>query len=92
MVVYFSSSNFNPDSISEKIQKIYDNSIVFGCTTAGEIISGKMLKNSVVVILLSSETIQDVKVEVVENIKTENKIPEIFKNFEQYYKIPMSSI
>lgn len=85
LVIFFASSSFNPDAISKEMKNAFENIPTIGCSTAGEIVSGKMLKNSVVAMALNSEIINDVKVEVVERIKEENKIPEVFKSFESYY-------
>ena len=43
LLLYFASSKYAPDYISRKMQEAFPDSAVFGCSTAGEIISGKML-------------------------------------------------
>jgi hypothetical protein len=39
-LIFFASTYFDT-SISEKISAAFGNATVFGCTTAGEIVSGK---------------------------------------------------
>ena len=63
----------------------FKSSEVFGCTTSGEITSGKMLKNSIVAMALSSEIIEDVKVEVVENLNDKNEVKKVFAEFDNYF-------
>jgi hypothetical protein len=63
--------------------------VVFGCSTAGEIVSGKMLKGSIVAMALSKEIIQDVIVEVVSNIKINNDLKPALSSFEKYYHMTM---
>ncbi|MEA3221985.1 MAG: FIST N-terminal domain-containing protein [Thermodesulfobacteriota bacterium] len=92
MAIFFASSKFGAESLSNQLSQVFEGASVFGCSTAGEIVSGKMLKGSVVLMLFAPEVIADVKLGVVENIRTENMVPEVFKNFEDYYKTPMSEM
>jgi hypothetical protein len=89
MLIYFASSNYEPDSISKLMGESFPGVLVFGCTTAGEISNDKMLKNSVAAMAFNSEVIEDGKIEVVENIKKEGNVKKAFKAFEDYYKISM---
>lgn len=92
MVIYFASSGFDHDLLGDQMQKRFGKAAVFGCSTAGEIVSGKMLKQSVVAMIFDPESIDDVKVEIVENIRAENRIPEAFERFEAYFGTPMSEL
>lgn len=92
MVIFFASSKFDPEEISFRMQAAFKNASVFGCSTAGELISGKLLKGSAVAMAFDSESIQDVAVEVHENANTENRIPDIFKSFESYYHCPAARL
>lgn len=92
MVVCFASAGFDPESLSRQMKQIFEGAHVFGCSTAGEIVSGRLLKESVVAMLFSAKAVDDVKVEVVENIRNENRIPEAFRHFEDYYNVPMSEM
>jgi hypothetical protein len=91
MVLYFASSAYDPFIISKQMQTIFADATVFGCSTAGELISGAMLKGSITAMLFSADAIKDVKIEVVENIAAENHIPEAFQRFEKYFNVPMMS-
>ncbi len=85
LIIFFSSSVFRPKELSQKMQEGFGSATIFGCTTAGEIVSGKMLKNSVVVMAFNSLAIQDVKVEVVENIKENGDVAGAFNSFNGYF-------
>lgn len=50
LLVFFASPSFDQDKLSSLVQEAFEDSIVFGCSTAGEIVSGELLKNSVVAI------------------------------------------
>jgi len=92
MVLYFASSKFDQVVFGDKMKKAFAGSTVIGCSTAGEIVSGKMLKESVVVMILGSDIIDDVNVRIIEDVKSQNTIPEAFKAFEEYYKTSMSTM
>lgn len=85
LVVFFAASCFEPALISREMRNAFDNAAVMGCSTAGEIISGKMLKDSIVAMALNSKIIADVKIEVIQDIKEENRVPEMISSFENYY-------
>ncbi len=94
MLLFFASSKFEPSSTAEKMQNTFENATVFGCTTAGEITTGQMLKNSVTVMAFNSEIIGDVKIEVIENIEEcgeygKNKINKAFGAFENHFGQPV---
>lgn len=92
MLIYFSSSKFNQEELGSKIYNEFKDIETFGCSTSGEIISGKMLKDSVVVMAFDTEVIEDVKVEVVENISKEANIVKAFGEFEKHFNISMGDI
>jgi len=92
MLLFFASSRLAPTIIGKKVQDAFPGASVIGCTTAGEIVSGKMLKNSLVAMAFNSTAIEDVKIEVVENPKNENSVKKAFATFESHFKAPMSEL
>lgn len=93
-VLYFGSSNYDPGELSKKMQTAFGDAFVFGCTTSGEITSGKMLDNSVVAMGLNNKVIHDIKIEVLESITNESNtaVEKAFRAFEKYYGVPMSEL
>jgi hypothetical protein len=89
VVVLFSSSKYEPAVISAELQAAFKNALVIGCSTAGEIVSGKMLKNSVVAMGIGADVVEDASVEVVNSIKAENHVPEAFTSFEKHFGVKM---
>jgi len=85
MVVYFASTRFDPKEISAKIQSAFPGAANFGCSTAGEIVSGRMLKGAVVAMAFDEESLPDVKVEVVENLSRKIDVNNAFRSFERYF-------
>ena len=74
LILFFASSHINPYFISDEIQNAFPKTPTFGCTTAGELISGKMLKNSLVAMAFTENVIEDFKAVVITNLpKTTSK-------------------
>lgn len=95
MVLFFASAKFVPTQTAEKMQNAFGDALVFGCSTAGEIVSGKMLKNSVVAMAFNSEVIGDAKVKVVENLKEDSEVKGLekaFAAFEKHFEMPMQAL
>ncbi len=92
MIVYFASSDFVPQEISATMQQVFAGATVFGCTTAGEIISGRMLKGAVVAMAFDEESISEVRVEVLENLSKMMAVNEAFCSFGKYFGESMDSM
>jgi len=84
-VIYFASTKYAPEEISKGMQSAFPRATVFGCSSAGEIVSGKMSKNSIVAMAFDAETIPDIKVEIVENISTKIDVHDTFVSFEKHF-------
>ncbi len=92
-IQFFSSSSISPEEISAEMQDAFENIEMIGCTTAGEIITGMMLDNSIVVMAFSEEIFGDCKIEVLKNISTDEKaVDKAFDNFASYYHNSMANL
>lgn len=91
MVLFFASSKFDPDSLAREMSKSFSSAAVIGCTTAGEIISGAMLKDSIVAMAFDREVIEEVRIEVLPGIQERpaEAVAESFANFERHFSTPM---
>jgi hypothetical protein len=85
-VLYFASSQYDPQKICESMQKAFPQAQTFGCSTSGEIISGKMLKNAIVAMGFTADAIGDMAIQIVENIDKDANIEKAFKQFEYHYR------
>jgi hypothetical protein len=89
MVLYFASSSYHPQELAAAMDGSFPGATVFGCTTSGELISGKMTKGSIVAMGFSSDIIGDVMIQMVPNISTEDNVSKAFTLFSDYYKTPV---
>jgi hypothetical protein len=90
LVIYYASSRYAPEAISRQMDQAFPSASVFGCSTAGEITSGKMLKNSVVAMAFNQQAIKDVRVEVIEHLKEESQSS--FNAFEHHFQKKMTEM
>lgn len=92
LILIFASSEFNQDEICNNMCQTFPDTAIIGCSTAGEITSGKMLKNSVVAMGLTEALIEDINVQVLENIGSENNVEAVFEQFENHYHQKMNAM
>jgi len=92
VLIFFASSNYDPNLLINAMNEQFASLPVVGASTAGEIISGKMLKNSIVAMAFNAEAIADIKVEVVENIKSNCDINQAFQSFGEYFQVAMADL
>ncbi len=86
LVIFFASSNYSQQKISSLMQEAFKECVVVGCSTAGELVSGEILDNSIVAMAINSDIISGIKVELVENIKKNLNLEPAFTSFEEYFK------
>jgi hypothetical protein len=70
LVIYFASSMYDPIAIASSMKRSFPSPKLIGCTTAGEIVSGKMLTKSVVAMCIGTDIVEEVAVETLKEIKT----------------------
>jgi len=85
LIIFFSSNNYDQDKLSRLMAKAFNNCVVVGCSTAGEIVSGELLKDSIVAMAINSNIISDAKLEVIENMSGNLSLEKAFTSFEKYY-------
>jgi len=92
LIIYFASSNYNPDKISKEFQQTFPKSQTVGCTTAGELFGGEILQNSIVAIALGKNIIRNFHIEIINNIDDLIQINNAFKSFFDKFGIEISQI
>lgn len=85
LVVYFASTRFIPREISAAMQLAFPRAAVCGCSSAGELISGRMLKGALVAMAFTKATIPAVKLAVLENLRRKIDVREAFRSFGDYF-------
>jgi hypothetical protein len=76
LVVFFASAAYAPEALGAALAEQFPKVQSIGCTTAGELISGRMLKQSVVLFALDQAALRSAHVALVEDIKREASVDE----------------
>lgn len=93
LILFFASPTYDPASLSAEMHTTFREATTLGCTTSGEIVSGRMLDQSVVAMAFSPEMIHDFKAEVVTDIRSdEQAVTKAFTSFEQHFGTPISTM
>ncbi|HIJ96345.1 MAG TPA: hypothetical protein HPP94_11530 [Desulfuromonadales bacterium] len=90
LIVFFASSIFVPDEIAKRVDAAFPQAVTFGCSTAGEIISGRMLTHSVVAMAFNRQSVKAVKAVVLEDLNHDSH--DAFTVLEQHFGSPMEEL
>jgi hypothetical protein len=85
LLLFFASSKFAPEEISRKMQGAFPSALVFGCSTAGEIFTGRMLDDSVVVMGFNDDSLLDAKIEIIEDLDDKDGVKKAFDSFAGHF-------
>ena len=69
VVVYFASPKHDPRALAASVSRSFPTAVTFGCTSAGEIVSGAMTKGAVVAMGLGADVVSRAEVSIVEGVK-----------------------
>ena len=84
-VLYFASPSFAPAQLAAQMQQKFSGCQVCGCSTAGELLSGKMLKDSLVAMALGPDVVEDMAVELVLDLTRKSEIQKAFERFSVHF-------
>jgi len=70
-VLFFASPSHSPEALGEALAGEFGDVPSIGCTTAGELVSGSMLKKSVVLLAGDDQTLRGAHVALVEDMQRE---------------------
>jgi hypothetical protein len=68
LVIYFASPKHDPEALARSIARAFPSAATFGCTTAGELVSGAMTKGAIVAMGLGSDVVTRSEVALVESV------------------------
>lgn len=68
LVIYFASSQYDPEQLAKTMASAFPGIPTVGCTTAGEISSGLMTEHSISAMSLGSEIVRRVEAKIIPNI------------------------
>ena len=92
IVIFFASSKYDPVELSRRMQAAFPQASVAGCSTAGEIASGKMIDGSVSAIFLDREIVGQSASAVVDDLREHVRVSDAFAKMERDLNAPVSSL
>jgi hypothetical protein len=92
LIVFFASTSYELQGLSASLQKAFPEACIAGCSTAGELASGKMLTGAVVAMFLPADVVEDVAAAVVENLRSATSVQKAFATFERHFQHPVSCL
>jgi len=90
LIVFFASSVLEQEELAERMEAAFPGAETFGCSTAGEIVTGKMLTKSVTAMAFNKNAIKNCKVEVIDNLNKESR--RAFNAFERHFGQSMKEL
>lgn len=92
LVLAFGSPALAPDVVSAGLTEAFPGARIAGCTTAGEIVSGQMLKGSLVAMAFDAKHMPHVDVQVVTDLSVGVDLGPAFAGFGQHFGEPVSGM
>jgi hypothetical protein len=91
-VLFFASSRYDPTEVSRQMQAAFPGACVAGCSTAGEIAGGKMLRASIAAMFLDEEVVGRTASAIVKDLSGQVRVGDAFSNMQQELEAPVSSL
>ena len=85
LLVFFASSRHPLGELGAALQAAFGDVPTIGCTTAGELVSGEMLRNSVVAMLFDSRHLKDARVARVPNVRDPDGVRDALRSFGEHF-------
>jgi hypothetical protein len=92
LVAFFASTKYDLDAIGKGLETAFPGTTVIGCSTAGELITGRMLKDSVVALAMDDQLVSQVLVEVIPDLAAKDGVANAFAAFEKKMGNKMSAL
>ena len=92
LVLFFASSRYDPASISRAMHEAFPDAQVIGCSTAGEIASGRVMKDSIVAMAFDGDTIEDVACSVATDAASPDSLVDAVQGLEGEIGTPLREL
>jgi len=94
LVLYFASPSYPAEIICKEMSDAFTGVHTLGCTTAGEMVSGKMGQDTIVAMAWHKASLKHLDYEILENIDAdmEGNVHQAFQTFEKSLGKPMKEL
>jgi hypothetical protein len=91
-VIFFASSVYDPEAVSQGLQTAFPCSCVVGCSSVEELTNGRNMTGSIAAMFLDAEIVEDAAAVVLENISLGVCVRDAFSRMEKHFQSPLSSL
>jgi len=92
LVLFFASSRYDPALISRGMHDAFPGAQVIGCSTAGEIASGRVLKDAIVAMAFDERTVSGVACSVVTDVTSPDSLMGAVREIEEKIGAPLRDL
>jgi hypothetical protein len=92
VVLSFASTRYDPAALARELKNAFPKACVAGCSTAGEIASGRMLTGSVAAMFLDRDVVEQAACAVVPNLRAGTGVRDAFDELESQLGAPLASL
>lgn len=92
LVIAFMTPDLDPGVVASGLSAAFPNAHVVGCTTAGEIVDGRMLKGSLAVMALDESVVGDVEVALVQGLRSGVDVSAAMTRFADHFNEPVAGM
>lgn len=91
-LTFFASTKYDLEAIGKGLESSFPGTTVIGCSTAGELVTGHMLKQSIVAMAMDEQLVGQVLVQVIPDLSAPNGVANAFASFEKELACKLSSM
>jgi hypothetical protein len=74
LILYFSAPRFPSEALAAAMKAAFPKCLTLGCTTSGEIVTGQMLKDSLVAMAMGKDLVRSVRTAFIDDVSSDASI------------------
>jgi len=91
-IILFASHSYDANALATTMNEEFPNIEWFGTTSYNEVVENMIVSNSLVAFAITSDLVEDFRIEMVENLKTNTDVEYVIKNFEEHFNTPLGDL
>jgi hypothetical protein len=91
-ITFFASTKYDLENMGKGLETSFPGATIIGCSTAGELITGHMLKDSVVAMAMDEQLVSQVAVEVIPDLAAADGVANAFASLEKKLGCKLSDL
>lgn len=92
LIIFFASSHYPSNLLSHEMKSHFNDNVIIGCTSAGELCNRHMLDHAITAMAISDSVIGKYSIGLLENVNNMSRITSIFNSFQDYFEEPYETM